>query len=222
MRAGSVALACLVSAGCAQVLGVGDYEPTQAVTGTGGSAGAGGSLVPECSSDATCATPSDPCFLASCDAGACVEVLAPAKFPCGDGRRCTAAGACVLVDGESCEASESCESGACVDERCCATACGVCASCAAPGFEGTCRPAASGSSEPGGACGDNRCDGLGRCATGDPKGILITAKSPGWDRIVSGVGTSDGSWFVGGTHGAAFTPFGGGPQDAFLARGVGR
>ncbi|MBM4374117.1 MAG: hypothetical protein FJ095_03460 [Deltaproteobacteria bacterium] len=218
MRAWPLTLACFLTAACAQVLGVGEYEPTAAPAGAGGAAGAGGHSGPECVTDAECAEPSEPCRMASCDAGSCVDLLVPSKFPCGEGRRCNESGACVLVDGESCDAASSCESGACVDERCCATACGVCASCAEPGFEGTCRAAASGTEEPGGACGDNRCDGLGRCATGDPKGVLTTAKSPGSDRIVSGVGTSEGAWFVGGTHGGAFGPFQGGAQDAFVAR----
>lgn len=220
MSRGALALTWLVAAGCAQLLEVSQFEPRVESSdgGAGGDGGSGGPHGNECSADAECPTAVAPCRLASCDAGVCVEVLAPIGAPCGAEARCDDVGMCVLEAGAECVSAQECASGTCSDGRCCDTSCGVCASCAEPGFEGTCRALPSGAIEPGGACFDKRCDGLGRCATGSPKGAFITGKSPGSDRFTAGARTSDGGWFVGGVQAGAFGPFQGGNVDALVAR----
>ena len=72
-------------------------------------------------------------------------------------------------DDQPCEVATQCASGFCVDAVCCDAACtGACTTCALPGAEGTCSPAAPGTDPhldcgAGGAC-DDVCDETGACA----------------------------------------------------------
>ena len=72
-----------------------------------------------------------------------------------------------LARGERCAFHELCETGQCVEGVCCESACaGICATCAAPGIEGLCRPAAPGT-DPRNSCSDEgaaSCGFNGTCA----------------------------------------------------------
>lgn len=80
--------------------------------------------------------------------------------------------------GQPCEIGRQCASGFCVDEVCCDVACaGACLTCALPGAEGICSPAAPGTDPhldcgKGGPC-DDRCGAAGECA--DRVGELCVA-----------------------------------------------
>jgi hypothetical protein len=76
------------------------------------------------------------------------------------------------INGTICAAPKDCQSGQCVDGRCCETACeGVCQACDLPGTEGRCSPVPADTdpaneceAEPATSCGrDGACNGAGAC-----------------------------------------------------------
>ena len=79
------------------------------------------------------------------------------------------------ANGAACTLGTECFSGNCTDGFCCmAASCGTCATCAFPGFQGTCHPVAAGGADPTGDCmmmpastcgTTGTCDGAGHCAT---------------------------------------------------------
>jgi len=87
------------------------------------------------------------------------------------GARATARGAL----GEACGDARRCASGYCVDGVCCDGACTeLCATCAAPGSEGTCSPAASDA-----ACDAIACPGSTECRGRDQTGLALNCEGVG-------------------------------------------
>ena len=77
--------------------------------------------------------------------------------------------------GTSCSDVSSCASGYCVDGVCCDGACtDLCATCAAPGSEGVCSPAASDA-----ACDASTCPGATECRGRDQTGLALNCEAVG-------------------------------------------
>jgi hypothetical protein len=101
------------------------------------------------------------------------------KTTCTTDTDCLAPNTCVngscgkIPIGASCSSDAQCNTGACAQGVCCATACpGTCASCALPGSAGACTPLPAGQAAPTGTCTDHGatgcgtnglCDGAGNC-----------------------------------------------------------
>ena len=109
----------------------------EACSGAGEACASGFCVDGKCCESA-CGTP---CH--NCATGACLPMGASQADPpqCEGNYACSAQAACLLKQGETCTASESCASGHCADGRCCDTACtAVCYACNLANQEGTCSP----------------------------------------------------------------------------------
>jgi hypothetical protein len=75
-------------------------------------------------------------------------------------------GGSLIANGDPCDGASKCESGYCVDGRCCDAACaGLCQSCNVTDSEGICSPVPA-DTDPDDECGGLGCDGAGACAYG--------------------------------------------------------
>lgn len=170
----------------------------------------------ECLDGACCNGPcSEPCT--SCAGGSCAPLPAGAAdarcqgYACLAGGRCgqgcsedagcvpdhrCAGGACVprAPPGTPCATGSDCAGGFCVEGLCCDTACdAACATCSAPGQEGTCvpRPAGTPCRTATGACdADESCDGSSTSCPADgaaPDGVPCAPDVQGpWEACMLG------------------------------------
>jgi hypothetical protein len=122
-----------------------------------------------CADGVCCGTACGEC--SSCDlanhVGTCELIPAGTMDPtngCMGNDACDGMGNCKSVTGQPCAAGNTCVSGFCADDTCCATACGECSSCALAGHVGACELIPSGTSDPANGCtGMNVCNGAGTC-----------------------------------------------------------
>jgi hypothetical protein len=146
-----------------------------------------------CEVPTDCEGVDDSCGFRTCDMGSCGRANAGPGRPCSEngGAVCDGAGVCVAClteehcePGESCSATHQCQtglanngdpcvspaicqSGHCVEGRCCADDCaGPCRSCAIEGSEGTCEAHAV-DTDPDGDCAPDTCNGSGACRCAD-------------------------------------------------------
>jgi hypothetical protein len=98
------------------------------------------------------------------------DLFVAGGFNDGGGALASARRLSFALIGEPCTTGASCASGHCIDERCCETECGACATCAAAlgsPRDGLCGPVPDGAPDPRGICSDaGACGTNGLCAAG--------------------------------------------------------
>lgn len=181
MRASTSIVMLPLVAGCGAILGLDEFTDATNTGGTsaggqgletqvtsaggrgsetdgssaGGQGGAGGCVDPA----KDCASPTNPCMEAACEAGSCKEVPRPKRAPCADAGAtlCDGAGTCV-----ECIDEDDCEIGACEASKCVVT-------CGSRDVMATPRSCASSTSKPlrCGAKSDTSCcdNRLVKCGT---------------------------------------------------------